>query len=224
MPVRRYRAGCAGRASTARQSTGCRSVWSSPTHAAQYAAKAINPRADPNSCAMSSACRPSSSARSRSPRSTQTSARAVRATPASRGKPVRRAARHASSWEAAASQRRSRWPHVPAIGSSVPRCRSRSSRARRLGSRCGGRRLAGTRLTPDALSARPTELGPAAIPRVGEDPGRCVLFGCLKQAAWISDPQGGQLPACETDVDLLFNDALARIPPDSRIRVEVWRA
>jgi hypothetical protein len=51
------------------------------------------------------------------------------------------------------------------------------------------------------------------------------LFGFLEQAAWIiSDPEGGQLPACETDVDLPSNDAdaIARIPPDSSIRLEVW--
>ena len=50
-----------------------------------------------------------------------------------------------------------------------------------------------------------------------------VLFGFLEQAAWIiSDSEGGQLPACETDVDLPSNGALARIPPDSSIRLEVW--
>jgi hypothetical protein len=54
---------------------------------------------------------------------------------------------------------------------------------------------------------------------------RCVLFGCLEAAVWIvSDPQGGELPACEADLDVLLNDALARVPPDSRVRVEVWRA
>jgi hypothetical protein len=54
---------------------------------------------------------------------------------------------------------------------------------------------------------------------------RCVLFGCLEAAAWIvSDPQGGELPACEADLDVLLNDALSRVPPDSRVRVEVWRA
>jgi hypothetical protein len=67
---------------------------------------------------------------------------------------------------------------------------------------------------------------------VGDHPGttgraerRCVLFGCVEVAAWIvSDPQGGELPACEADLDVLLNDALARVPPDSRVRVEVWRA
>ena len=50
-----------------------------------------------------------------------------------------------------------------------------------------------------------------------------MLFGFLEQAAWIiSDSEGGQLPACETDVDLPSNGALARIPPDSSIRLEVW--
>jgi hypothetical protein len=54
---------------------------------------------------------------------------------------------------------------------------------------------------------------------------RCVLFGCLEAAAWIvSDPQGGELPACEADLDVLLNDALSRVPPHSRVRVEVWRA
>jgi hypothetical protein len=38
---------------------------------------------------------------------------------------------------------------------------------------------------------------------------RCVLFGCLEAAAWIiSDPQGGELPACGADLDVLLNDAL----------------
>ena len=54
---------------------------------------------------------------------------------------------------------------------------------------------------------------------------RCELFGCAEQAAWIvSDPRGGELPACEADLDVLLNDALSRIPPHSRVRVEVWRA
>jgi hypothetical protein len=53
----------------------------------------------------------------------------------------------------------------------------------------------------------------------------CVLFGCTETAVWIvSDPQGGELPACEADLDVLLNDTLARVPPDSRVRVEVWRA
>jgi hypothetical protein len=51
---------------------------------------------------------------------------------------------------------------------------------------------------------------------------RCVRFGCLEPAAWRR-PQGGELPACEVDLDVIFNDALARVPPDSGIRVEVWR-
>jgi hypothetical protein len=43
-----------------------------------------------------------------------------------------------------------------------------------------------------------------------------MLLGQLQPLAesWIiSDPQGGQLPACEADLDLLLNDALARIRP-----------
>jgi hypothetical protein len=41
-----------------------------------------------------------------------------------------------------------------------------------------------------------------------------VLFGCVEAAAWtISDPQGGELPACEADLDVLLNDALSRVPP-----------
>ncbi len=59
----------------------------------------------------------------------------------------------------------------------------------------------------------------------GRDERRCVLFGCLEAAAWIiSDPQGGELPACEADLDVILNDALARVPLDTRVRVEVWRA
>jgi hypothetical protein len=63
---------------------------------------------------------------------------------------------------------------------------------------------------------------PAATEQIAR---RCVLFGCLETAAWVvSDPQGGELPVCEIDLDLLLNDALAWVPPDSSIRVEVWRA
>lgn len=52
-----------------------------------------------------------------------------------------------------------------------------------------------------------------------------MLFGCLEAAAWIvSDPQGGDLPACEADLDVILIGALTRVPPDSRIRVEVWGA
>ena len=37
-----------------------------------------------------------------------------------------------------------------------------------------------------------------------------MLFGCLEAAAWIiNDPQGGELPACEVNLDVLLNDALA---------------
>jgi hypothetical protein len=54
---------------------------------------------------------------------------------------------------------------------------------------------------------------------------RCVLFGRPGVAVWIiSDPQGGELPACEVYLDVILNDALGRIPADSAIRVEVWRA
>jgi hypothetical protein len=60
----------------------------------------------------------------------------------------------------------------------------------------------------------------AAEPRL-----RCVLSGCVAPAAWlITDPQGGQLAACEPDVEVLLNDARARVPPDSTVRIEVWRA
>jgi hypothetical protein len=40
----------------------------------------------------------------------------------------------------------------------------------------------------------------------------------------ISDPQGGQLAACETDIDLLLNDALTRVPLTARAGVEIRRA
>jgi hypothetical protein len=61
---------------------------------------------------------------------------------------------------------------------------------------------------------------------VGEQAGRCgVRFGCLELAAWIvSDPQGGDLPACEVDLEVILSDALSRIPLDGAGRVEVWRA
>jgi hypothetical protein len=63
---------------------------------------------------------------------------------------------------------------------------------------------------------------PAAAEQTGR---RCVLFGCLESAAWVvSDPQGGELPVCEIDLDLIVNDTLSRVPPDSSVRVEVWRA
>jgi hypothetical protein len=55
----------------------------------------------------------------------------------------------------------------------------------------------------------------------GQTERRCVLFGCVEAAAWIiSDPQGGELPACEADLDVLLNDALSRVPPNSRVRLE----
>jgi hypothetical protein len=41
----------------------------------------------------------------------------------------------------------------------------------------------------------------------------------LRNSGIISDPQGGELPACEADLDMLLNDALARVPLDSTIRV-----
>ena len=54
---------------------------------------------------------------------------------------------------------------------------------------------------------------------------RCVLFGCLDRVAWIvSEPQGGELPACEIDVDMVLNDALGRVPLDRDVRVEIRRA
>jgi len=55
---------------------------------------------------------------------------------------------------------------------------------------------------------------------------RCVLFGCLEAAMWIviSDPQGGELPVCEVDVDVILSDALGRVPLDGDIRIEVRRA
>lgn len=37
-------------------------------------------------------------------------------------------------------------------------------------------------------------------------------------------PKGGELPACDADLDVLLNDALSRVPPGSTVRVEVWRA
>jgi hypothetical protein len=52
--------------------------------------------------------------------------------------------------------------------------------------------------------------------RIEEAGRRCVLVGCLQAAAWIiSDRQGGELPACDADLDVLLNDALARVPLDS---------
>ena len=49
-------------------------------------------------------------------------------------------------------------------------------------------------------------------------------------AAWrwppgsSATPQGGELAACEADVGVILNDALGRVPLDSAVRVEVWRA
>ena len=43
-----------------------------------------------------------------------------------------------------------------------------------------------------------------------------MLVGCQQAAAWIiSDRQGGELPACDADLDVLLNDALTRVPLDS---------
>lgn len=39
-----------------------------------------------------------------------------------------------------------------------------------------------------------------------------------------SSPASSAAIACEADVDLLLNHALARVPPDSSIRIQVWRA
>jgi hypothetical protein len=72
-----------------------------------------------------------------------------------------------------------------------------------------------------------TRSGPSVIAnQPAAEPIRdCMLFGCVAPAAWlITDPQGGQLAGCEADVDVLLNDALARVPRDSTVRVEVWRA
>jgi hypothetical protein len=61
--------------------------------------------------------------------------------------------------------------------------------------------------------------------RIEEAGRRCVLVGCLQAAAWIiSDRQGGELPACDADLDVLLNDALARGAAGQHVRVEVWRA
>jgi hypothetical protein len=63
--------------------------------------------------------------------------------------------------------------------------------------------------------------GPATMPAPPAGPSAAACGS----AAWIvSDPQGGELPACEADLDVLLNDALSRVPPHSRVRVEVWRA
>jgi hypothetical protein len=63
---------------------------------------------------------------------------------------------------------------------------------------------------------------PGATEQAGR---RWALFGCLEAAVWIvSDPQGGELPACEVDLDVILNDALGRVLPGSSVRVEVRRA
>ena len=78
----------------------------------------------------------------------------------------------------------------------------------------------------DPSDATQPTIWPGDHPATPEQPGRrCGLFGCLETATWIiSDPQGGELPACEADLDVLLNDALSRVPLDSSVRVEVWRA
>jgi hypothetical protein len=78
----------------------------------------------------------------------------------------------------------------------------------------------------DRYAAEQLTLVAGGHPAVTDQAGRrCVLFGCLEAAAWIvSDPQGGELPACEVDLDVLLNDALSRVPLDSSMRVEVRRA
>jgi hypothetical protein len=64
-----------------------------------------------------------------------------------------------------------------------------------------------------------------AADHLGATGRRCVLFGCLETAVWIvSDPQGGELPACEVDVDVILSDALRRVGLDGDIRIKVRRA
>jgi hypothetical protein len=76
---------------------------------------------------------------------------------------------------------------------------------------------------PVARLAAATYLGRRLAWPTEEARRRCVLFGCLEAAAWIiNDPQGGELPACEVDLDVLLNDALARLPLDTSIRVQAW--
>lgn len=48
--------------------------------------------------------------------------------------------------------------------------------------------------------------------RVGYDGRRCDLFGCL------------ELAACDVDVDVLINHALAHVSPGSSTRIGIWRA
>jgi hypothetical protein len=55
----------------------------------------------------------------------------------------------------------------------------------------------------------------AGHPSVPKQAGRgcVVLFGRLESVARIvSDPQGGKLPVCEVDLDVILNDALDRAP------------
>lgn len=78
----------------------------------------------------------------------------------------------------------------------------------------------------DRFAARQLTMSAGDHPGLPEQPGRRYeLFGCVQAAAWIvSDPHGGELPACEVELDLLLHDALSRVPLDSSVRVEVWRA
>jgi hypothetical protein len=54
---------------------------------------------------------------------------------------------------------------------------------------------------------------------------RCVLFGCLEAVAWIiSDPQGRRAARLRGRPGRAAQRRPARVPLDSSIRVEVWRA
>lgn len=60
--------------------------------------------------------------------------------------------------------------------------------------------------------------------RDSHDGRRCDLFGCLELAAWIiTEPQGGQLAACDVDVEC-SSTTLAGVSPSSSIRIGIWRA
>jgi len=49
--------------------------------------------------------------------------------------------------------------------------------------------------------------------------------GRLETAAWVvSDPQCGEVPACEVDLDVVLNDVLSRVPLNSAVPMEVWGA
>jgi hypothetical protein len=66
----------------------------------------------------------------------------------------------------------------------------------------------------------------------GDTPGRsggtgrrCVRFGCMEAAPGSSATlKAASCPPARPDLDVLLSDALARVPPDGSIRVEVWRA